>query len=34
MKVKKIKVSKYLNKETLHQVAAMWRACGYKVVFV
>jgi hypothetical protein len=33
-KVKKIKMNKYLNKQTAFQIGAMWRACGYSVIYV
>ena len=33
-KVKKIRMSNYLNKQTAFQIGAMWRACGYEVVYV
>mgnify|MGYP003598366508 CR=1 FL=1 len=33
-KTKKIKIVNYLNKQTAYQIGSMWRACGYKVVYV
>lgn len=31
---KKIRMLNYLNKQTAFQIGAMWKACGYKVVYV
>lgn len=33
-KTKKIRMINYLNKQTAFQIGAMWKACGYKVVYV
>ena len=33
-KVKKIKVANYLTEQTAFQIGAMWRDCGYKVVYI
>lgn len=33
-KVKKIRMINYLNKQTAFQIGAMWKACGYKVLYV
>jgi hypothetical protein len=32
-KVKKINVTRFLNKQTIRLVASMWRSLGYKVIF-
>ena len=34
MKTKKIRMVNYLNKQTAFQIGAMWKACGYNVVYV
>jgi len=33
-KVKKIRMINYLNKQTAFQIGAMWKACGYKVLYI
>ena len=33
-KVKKIRMINYLNKQTAFQIGAMWKAFGYKVLYV
>ena len=33
-KTKKIRMVNYLNRQTAFQIGAMWRAFGYKVVYV
>lgn len=34
MKIKKIKMINYLNKQTAIQIGAMWRQLGYKVIYI
>ncbi len=34
MKTKKIRMIKYLNKQTAFQIVAIWRQLGYKVVYI